>query len=173
MFGEMCAAVATAFGSEQFRAVLGHFCSGITVITGVGEKGEPIGFTCQSFTSVSLDPPLVAVCPSFASNTYRQLRDTGRFCVNILGDDQHDLSNRFATSGVERFVEVDWSSSPHGAPVLDRSIAWIDCELELEHRAGDHFVVIARVLDLGLTHDADVRRPLLYYKGGYHRLQPL
>ena len=145
------------------REVLGHFASGVTVVTAVTPEG-PIGFTCQSFSSLSLDPPLVAFAPARTSRTWPRLRDISRFCVNVLAEDQDVLSRRFAQSGTDKFAGVHWTPSRHGSPVLDDVVAWIDGELWAEYDGGDHTIVVARVLDLGA--DAG-RRPLLFHRGAY------
>ena len=148
---------------EAMREVLGHFASGVTVVTAVTDEG-PIGFTCQSFSSLSLDPPLIAFAPARTSRTWRQLREIGRFCVNVLAEGQDAVSQNFARSGAEKFAGVPWTPSAHGAPVLDDIVAWIDGELWAEYDGGDHTIVVARVLDLGAHAD---RRPLLYHRGSY------
>ena len=111
---------------RTMRDVLGHFASGVTVVTAQGEHG-PIGFTCQSFSSLSLDPPLVAIAPARASRTWPRLRELGRFCVNVLAEDQTALSARFARSSADKFAGVSWRPSPQGQPVLVDVVAWIDC----------------------------------------------
>jgi 3-hydroxy-9,10-secoandrosta-1,3,5(10)-triene-9,17-dione monooxygenase reductase component len=148
---------------RAMRDVLGHFASGVTVVTAVGADG-PVGFTCQSFSSLSLDPPLVTFAPSRTSTTWPLLREAGRFCVNVLSEDQRALSGQFARSGTDKFAGVGWAPSAHGSPVLDGVVAWIDGELWAEYDGGDHTVVVARVLDLGA--DAS-RTPLLFHRGGY------
>ncbi|WP_104524182.1 flavin reductase family protein [Blastococcus atacamensis] len=145
------------------RDVLGHFASGVTVLTAQTPDG-PIGFTCQSFSSLSLDPPLVAFAPARTSRTWPRLRDIGRFCVNVLAEEQDDVSQNFARSGADKFAGVPWTPSPHGSPVLDGVIAWIDGELWAEYDGGDHTIVVARVLDLGASAE---RRPLLFHRGAY------
>ena len=145
------------------RDVLGHFASGVTVVTADTADG-PIGFTCQSFSSLSLDPPLVALAPARTSSTWPRLRDLGRFCVNVLAEDQEGLSAAFARSGTDKFAGVDWRPSRHGSPVLHGVVAWIDCALWAEYDGGDHTIVAARVLDLGAEPG---RRPLLFHRGGY------
>ncbi|HYO36405.1 MAG TPA: flavin reductase family protein [Geodermatophilus sp.] len=150
------------------RDVLGHFASGVTVVTADGGPG-PLGFTCQSFSSLSLDPPLVAIAPARTSATWPRLRDLGRFCVNVLAEDQSDLSAAFARSGVDKFAGVPWRSSPYGSPVLEGVVAWIDCTLWAEYDGGDHTIVAARVLDLGAD---PARRPLLFHRGTYGRAEP-
>ena len=145
------------------RDVLGHFASGVTVITADTPDGQ-IGFTCQSFSSLSLDPPLVAFAPARTSKTWVRLREIGRFCVNVLAEGQDDVSQNFARSGGDKFAGVPWTPSAHGAPVLDGIVAWIDGELWAEYDGGDHTIVVARVLDLGAHAD---RRPLLFHRGSH------
>jgi flavin reductase (DIM6/NTAB) family NADH-FMN oxidoreductase RutF len=152
----------------RFRQVLGHFATGVTVVTCLaGER--PIGLAVNSFTSVSLDPPLVAFCVSTASTTWPQLRAVGAFCVNILGEDQEALSRVFATHGLDRFLGVGWRPSSSGAPVLNDVLAWVDCTVEAEYPAGDHLIVVGRVRELALAHEG---RPLVFYRGGYGRFEP-
>ena len=148
---------------QLMREVLGHFASGVTVVTALTADG-PVGFTCQSFSSLSLDPPLVAFAPARTSRTWPVLRAIGRFCVNVLAEDQDAVSQTFARSGPDKFDGVRWTPSPHGAPVLDGVVAWIDGELWAEYDGGDHTIVVARVLDLGAHPD---RRPLLFHRGAY------
>ena len=145
------------------RDVLGHFASGVTVVTAMTAEG-PVGFTCQSFSSLSLEPPLVAFAPARTSRTWPQLREAGRFCVNVLSEEQSELSRQFARSGTDKYAGVGWSPSPHGSPRLDGAVAWIDSELWAEYDGGDHVIVVARVLDLGA--DA-ARTPLLFHRGAY------
>ena len=152
---------------EVMRDVLGHFASGVTVVTALPDDG-PIGFTCQSFSSLSLDPPLVAFAPARTSRTWSLLREIGRFCINVLDEGQDDVSQRFARSGADKFDAVSWLPSPHGAPVLEGVVAWIDAELWAEYDGGDHTIAVARVLDLGAHPD---RRPLLYHRGSYGLLR--
>jgi 3-hydroxy-9,10-secoandrosta-1,3,5(10)-triene-9,17-dione monooxygenase reductase component len=149
------------------REVLGHFVSGITVVTAVTDAG-PTGFTCQSFSSLSLDPPLVAFAPSLTSRTWPRLRAIGRFGVNVLAEGQEEISRRFARSGADKFAGVPWTPSPHGSPVLEGVVAWIDAQLWAEYDGGDHTIVAARVLDLGAVPD---RRPLVYHRGTYGFLE--
>ncbi|MBB3086187.1 flavin reductase family protein [Geodermatophilus sabuli] len=149
------------------REVLGHFASGVTVVTALDDD-EPIGFTCQSFSSLSLDPPLVVFAPARTSRTWPRLRELGRFCVNVLAEDQDGLSAAFARSGGDKFAGVHWRPSRLGRPVLDDVVAWIDCELWAEYDGGDHTLVAARVLDLGADGH---RRPLLFHRGSYSLLE--
>ena len=148
---------------QVLREVMGHFASGVTVVTALTADG-PAGFTCQSFSSLSLDPPLVAFAPARTSRTWPALREIGRFCVNVLAEGQDDVSQNFARSGADKYTGVRWSPSAHGSPVLDDVVAWIDGELWAEYDGGDHSIVVARVLDLGADPD---RRPLLFHRGTY------
>jgi len=147
----------------RLREVLGHFASGVTVVTAVDDDG-PLGFTCQSFSSLSLDPPLVVFAPSRTSATWPRLRGLGRFCINVLAEGQDAVSQSFARSGVDKFAGVDWTPSAQGSPVLDGVVAWIDTQLWAEYDGGDHTLVAAQVLDLGAD---STLRPLLYHRGSY------
>jgi 3-hydroxy-9,10-secoandrosta-1,3,5(10)-triene-9,17-dione monooxygenase reductase component len=151
---------------NRFRHVLGHFCSGVAVITAM-EGTTPVGFACQSFTSLSLDPPLVSFSPARTSTTWPRIRKAGRFAANILAEDQEDLCRAFAVSGADKFSGIDWSPGPTGSPVLGGGIAWIDCEVANEYEAGDHLIVVGAVLDLGVERDT---LPLLFFRGGYGRM---
>ena len=132
----------------------------------------PVGFTAQSFTSVSLHPPLVAVCPSRASGSWARIRARGVFCANILAEDQEALGRVFAVRGADRFRGVGWTPSPAtGSPLLDGVVAWVDCRLEAEHDGGDHLIAVARVVDLDVGAGGG-GRPLLFYRGGYGRFEP-
>jgi len=158
---------APTFDGARFRQVLGHFCTGVTVVTSA--PGEPVGLTVQSFTSVSLDPPLVAVCPARTSTSWPRIRSAGVFCANVLAEDQEALARVFATRGADKFQGVGWAPSVSTAsPVLDGVLAWIDCRIEAEHDGGDHLVVLARVVGMGLGRSG---RPLLFYRGGYGRFE--
>ncbi len=147
----------------RFRQVLGHFCTGVTVITTVDEGG-PAGFACQSFAALSLDPPLVLFCPSRSSGTWPRIARAGHFCANVLADDQRELARVFGTSGAGRFAGVGWSPSSSGAPVLDGALTWVGCAVEAVHEAGDHYVVLGRVTELG---GCAGRQPLLFYRGRF------
>ena len=147
----------------DFRRVLGHFASGLTIITGVSD-GRRFGLTCQAFSSVSLDPPLVAFYVIKASLSSDALRDAGMFCVNILARDQQDVARIFAVSGADKFKDVATSDSPAGLPIINGSIAWIDCAVESVFDAGDHDGVIGAVNALGHLSNA---KPLLFFRGGY------
>ena len=148
----------------QFRHVLGHFLTGVTIITATdATSGEPVGMAASSFTSVSLDPPLVLFCAGKNSSTWPRIQAAGNYCVNILGDDQEVLSRQFAGKG-DKFSGVGWRKGPSGSPVIESALAWIDCRIESEVDAGDHVLVVGRVLDMGAK---DNGGPLAYFRGGY------
>lgn len=145
------------------REVLGHFPSGVVVVTARGGTG-PLGFTCQSFASLSLEPPLISFAPARSSTTWPAIREVGTFCVNVLAEPHEHLSALFARPGVDRFAGVGWRPAPSGAPVLDEVTAWIDCALWAEHDGGDHTIAVGRVHDLGADPG---RSPLLFHRGRY------
>lgn len=147
----------------QLRTVLGHFATGVVVITAVGDSG-PLGFTCQSFSSLSLEPPLVTFCPARTSSTWPKIRETATFCVNVLAAGHERQSSAFARSGTDKYAGVRWTPAPSGSPILDGVTAWIDCTLEQEYPGGDHTIVVGRVNELR-AHSH--RLPLLYHRGGY------
>jgi len=159
-------ASAPAVSPAVLREVLGHFATGVVVVTARRDDDTLLGFTCQSFVSLSLDPPLVSFAPSRTSSTWPQIREVGAFCVNVLAADHSELSTAFARSGntVDKFAGVDWCPAPSGAPVLEGVIAWVDCTLWTEHDGGDHTIAVGRVTNLGAD---PARLPLLFYRGSY------
>ena len=128
---------------------------------------EPVGFTIGSFTSVSLDPPMVGFLPMTNSETWAAISGSGHFCVNVLSRAQADLCWKFAKSGSEseRFVGVEWRAAPTGSPILERAVAWIDCDIEQVYEMGDHYFVLGRVVALEADADHDGPHPLLFFKG--------
>ncbi len=158
------------FSERDFRDAMGQFCTGVVIVTGRDEQGAPCGFSAQSFVSVSLSPPLVAVCPANSSLSWPRIRATGRFGVNILAADQQDLCVRFARSGADKFRGQQWSASALDPPRLDRVLGFVACRLEAEHAAGDHRVVIGRVLDFHMR--PGDRLPLLFFRGRYGAFGP-
>jgi 3-hydroxy-9,10-secoandrosta-1,3,5(10)-triene-9,17-dione monooxygenase reductase component len=156
-----------AIDGKRFRSVLGHFATGVVVITAVDPAtGRPIGLAANSFTSVSLDPPLVSFCVAHTSTTWPRLRAAERYCVNILSAPQREICLRFAAKGGDRFAGLDWTESPGGGPLIDGALAWLECSVEAEYAAGDHVIVVARVHHLDRRHDGD---PLIFYRGSYGR----
>jgi 3-hydroxy-9,10-secoandrosta-1,3,5(10)-triene-9,17-dione monooxygenase reductase component len=154
---------APSVDTAAFRQVLGHFPTGVVVVTSHLED-KPAGLSVGSFCSLSLDPPLVLFCVDRVSQTWPVVERTGVFCVNVLADDQEHVARMFSTRGVDRFAGIGWDAAPSGAPILDGVLAWIDCTVERVDEGGDHFIVIGRVLDLGVRREA---RPLVFFRGGY------
>lgn len=150
-----------------FRQVLGHFPTGVTIVTATNDR-KPVGLAVGSFTSVSLEPPLVAFCPGGTSSSWPFIEQAGKFCVNILAEDQEGLCRHFAGKSDDKFAGIGWKASPLGSPILDGVIAWIDCTIEVVHPGGDHVIV------LGLVHDLEVAAPggpLVFFRGGYGRFE--
>jgi len=154
---------ASTLDHAALRRVLGHFCTGVAVITG-HDRHRPSGFTCQSVTSVSLDPPYISFCPAKTSTSWPLITATGSVCVNILAADQRDVCAQFALSGGDKFDRVSWHRAANGAPELDGTLASIEADIEFEHDAGDHTIVVARVTAL---HAHEHLEPLLFFRGAY------
>ncbi|MFD2687196.1 flavin reductase family protein [Streptomyces phyllanthi] len=153
----------------EFRRVLGTFATGVTVITAPpgDDTAGPAGFACQSFSSLSLDPPLVAFMVGRTSTTWPRIARAGVFCVNVLGADQAGLCRGFAVSGSDKFAGVAYDASPaSGSPRLTGALAWIDCTIHAVHPGGDHLIVVGRVdaLGAGDGHEAETA-PLLFHRG--------
>jgi flavin reductase (DIM6/NTAB) family NADH-FMN oxidoreductase RutF len=151
----------------EFRRVMGHLPTGVAVVAAVA-GGAPVGMAINSITSVSLDPPLIAICIDNASATWPHIRRTGSFSVSILPAHHEHASRQFSGPSENRFVGVGWHAHETG-PVLDESVAWIDCTVHQEHSAGDHTIVVARALDLGTAEDGNA---LLFFRGQYGHFIP-
>jgi 3-hydroxy-9,10-secoandrosta-1,3,5(10)-triene-9,17-dione monooxygenase reductase component len=147
----------------RFREVLASFATGVTIITALDGE-EMAGMSANSFTAVSLEPPLVAFCAAVTSTTYPRIRRAGRFCVNVLAEDQVEVAKLFSLRGVNRFAEVSWAPAPSGAAILDGVLAWVDCDIVAEYPAGDHHLVIGAVHHLQAAAD---RAPLLFFRSSY------
>lgn len=160
--------VTGSFDQVRFRDTVGHYASGITIVTGHDARG-PIGFTCQSFYSVSVDPPLVSFSVMKSSTTYPRIRDTGTFVVNILTAGQETVSDQFARRGTDKWAGITWHPTREGNPLLEDTLAWLECTIHAEYDAGDHIIVIGRVIELGES-QTQHPNPLLYYKGQYTTL---
>ncbi len=154
--------------SALFRQVLGHFATGVAVVT-TTDGHQPAGLAVNSFTSVSLQPPLVAFCAAHESSTWSHIQAAKSFCVNILSEDQEHLSRVFAARDAHKFRGVGWRPAPSGAPILSGVLAWIDCSLAAVHPAGDHSIVVGQVRELDVAREG---RPLVFYRGGYGRFEP-
>ncbi len=155
--------------SSLFRSVLGRFATGVVAITAIDPgSGEPCGLAANSFTSVSLDPPLVAFCVAHTSTSWPRLRASAIQTINVLAEHQQAVCAALASRGGEKFADLTWTCSPAGNPVIDDVLAWIDCSVEAEYPAGDHVIVVARVHRLEVHGDGG---PLLFFRGGYGRFQ--
>ena len=155
-------------GPDEFRRLLGHFATGVTVVTTTDADARPAGLTVSAFCSLSLDPPLVLICVDHKAQTYPALRESGRFAVNILGAEHEALSRRFAGTGLDKFEGVAWRRSPRGLPLLDGVLAHLECTTVAAHDEGDHTIFVGRV-EAGAAGSGE---PLLYYRGRYQRLAP-
>jgi flavin reductase (DIM6/NTAB) family NADH-FMN oxidoreductase RutF len=163
-------AAAAKLDSGWFRYVLGHYPTGVTVVTMI-RAGQPVGMVVGSFTSVSMDPPLVAFLPDKSSSTYRSMGRPDSFVINVLGADQEPLCRTFASkTATDKWAGVTWHPAGSGAPILDAAVAWIDCRLHAVYDGGDHDIVIGRVEALDVSRPT---LPLLFFQGGYGRFSPL
>ncbi|MET8137678.1 MULTISPECIES: flavin reductase family protein [unclassified Streptomyces] len=156
---------------RSFRDVLGRFTTGVVLVTAQTEVG-PAGMAANSFTSVSLVPPLIALCAAHTSTTWPAIRAAGGFAVTILREDHEEVCRTFATRGTDRFAGRDWVRTPAGHPLLSDGLGWLDCTIEQIHPAGDHELVIARAekwstAGVGETATAG---PLVFHSGRYVRL---
>lgn len=158
-------APAAPAAAPSLRDVMARFPTGVVAVTGE-VAGRPHGFTVGSFFSVSLEPQLIGFCVARTSTTWERLRPTGRFCVSVLAADQHHVSDHLARSGAaEKLAAVDWEPGDDGLPVISGALAWIACDLEAVHDAGDHVVAIGAVRRMAVARE---ERPLIFYRRGYH-----
>jgi len=149
--------------AATFREVLGHYPTGVCVITAINAQGSPVGMVVGSFSSVSLDPPLVGFFPAANSSSWPQIEMAGHFCVNVLASDQTALCRQIAGPG-DKFAGIEYSISEHGLPLLAGAMASIECQLESVTAAGDHFLVLGRVIKLEAHRQTD---PMLFFRGRY------
>ena len=150
------------FDSRAYRDCMGQFCTGVAVVTGV-EAGQLVGFAAQSFVSLSLRPPLIAVCPAKTSTSWPRLRALGRFCVNVLAADQQAVSDAFAEAS--KAADTRWRIGAAGVPILEGAIAYVECAVAAEHEAGDHTVIVGDVL--GFETLRPEASPLVFFRGAY------
>ena len=149
----------------QFRRVLGLFATGVVAVTALDPAtGRPAGLAANSFTAVSLRPPLVSVSVAHTSTTWPRIRAARGHCINILAEHQRGICLRLATPGADKFCDVAWTASPAGHPILEGALGWLECAVEMEHEAGDHVIVISRVRRLDMRADEP---PLIFYRGRY------
>jgi 3-hydroxy-9,10-secoandrosta-1,3,5(10)-triene-9,17-dione monooxygenase reductase component len=155
-------------GPAWFRHVLGRYPTGVTVVTAMGAADIPVGMVIGSFTSVSLDPQLVAFLPGRSSTTWPQIMASGAFCVNVLSADQERLCRDFTAKAPESLDHHRWRRASSGSPILSGVLAWIDCDIADVQITGDHYLVLGRVRELGV--EETIAAPLVFYQG---RLGPL
>lgn len=152
---------------RSFRDAMGSFATGVCVLGAKRRDGVSVGMTVNSFTSVSLDPPLILVCLGAESPRSQAIIDPGRFAISVLADDQRDLSNHFATQGEGHIPDNGCRAGENGAPIVERAAAIVECDVETTYKSGDHMIVIGRVTHI----DTDTSRaPLLYFRGKYRHL---
>jgi flavin reductase (DIM6/NTAB) family NADH-FMN oxidoreductase RutF len=152
---------------DEFRRVLGHFATGVTVLTTRDADGRPTGLTVSAFCSVSLDPPQILVCVDHKSQTFPALRERGRFAVNVLGAEHEEVSRRFASTRLDKFDGVPYRLGALEVPLIDGALAQIECATVSSHVQGDHTIFIGRVEEA----HTGAGEPLLYYRGKYQRLE--
>lgn len=157
----------TGSDSRTLRDALGCFATGVTVVTCVDGGGRPIGLTANSFTALSLDPPLLLVCVAKASASAAAMADTEHFAVNVLQTGQQPASITFSTRGEDRFGQTEWTMGEHGVPVLMDSLSVFECRRHAVHDGGDHFILVGEVVKATFEPGLD---PLLYFRGSYRRL---
>lgn len=154
----------TEFDGRRFRDVMGHYPTGVALVTAIGSDGQPIGMVVGSFTSVSMDPPLVAYLPMINSYTFGLIREAEYFAINVLSAEQEGLCRRFASRIEDKWSGVDWTTTPNGAPVLEGAVAWIECTTDSITEAGDHYLVMGRIENMDVVNPV---APLLFFQGGY------
>ena len=160
---------ANKIDASRFREVLGSYPTGVAIVSCIDENGLPVGMVIGSFTSVSLEPPLIAYLPMKSSRTFARMRGASSFCVNILAADQEAVCQHFASAAEDKFAGLAWHLSPGGNPVLDGVVGWIDCDYASVTEVGDHYIVLGGVLDMQLERDT---APLLFFQRGYGRFSP-
>ena len=155
--------------SAEFRRILGHWVTGVSIVTAQPAGRAPCGLTANSFCSVSLEPPLVLVCVEGVADTHNCIVAAGAFCVNVLDSEHEVLARRFADQDVtEKFRALAYRTEQTGAPVLEDALAWVDCRVFASYPAGDHTIFVGLVI----AGDARGGTPILYYRGGYGRFTP-
>jgi 3-hydroxy-9,10-secoandrosta-1,3,5(10)-triene-9,17-dione monooxygenase reductase component len=147
---------------EIFREVLGNLPTGVTVVTATSPDG-PVGMACNSVASVSLEPPLISLCPAKSSTTWPSIHAAGSFCINVMASHHEDATRSFARRGIDRFGDLEVHTRV-GGPALSDAVAWIDCRIRDQHDAGDHLIIVADVLSLEASPNSD---PLVFFRGRY------
>lgn len=170
MIAQSPANTASSLDPGTYRAVLGQYPTGVTAITATDEEGRPLGMIVGTFSSVSLDPPLVSFMASRDSSSFAAIRQSPTFCANVLAGDQEGVCRTLSVKGAtDKFADLDWRAAPLGSPVIDGVLAWIECRPRTVVEAGDHVIVIGEVMGLESTRSA---LPLLFLGGGYGRFSP-
>ncbi|WP_284742410.1 flavin reductase family protein [Amycolatopsis sp. RTGN1] len=162
--GPTMTGIGPAFDGRHFRDVLGNLPTAVVAVTTAGPDDGPAGMVVGTFTSVSLDPPLVSFLADRSSQTLPRIRAAGRYCANVLAADQEAVCRRMAVRDPGKFDTVPWTPSPLGNPVLEGIVAWVDCMIEKVVELGDHYLVVGRVHDLRVE---SPKTPLLFFRGGY------
>ncbi|CAL8977614.1 p-hydroxyphenylacetate 3-hydroxylase, reductase component [Rhodoplanes serenus] len=160
------------FDQTRFRRTLGRFPTGVAVVTGAGPDGAPLGITVSSFNSVSLDPPLILFSIARRANSFAAWQAARHYAVNVLGEDQEWLSDRFARPAADKWEGVTVTAGQHGMPVLPGCLAVLECEAYARHDGGDHEIFVGRVLGLTVDRDGPPRPPLVFFAGRYRKLMP-
>lgn len=151
----------------EFRRILGHFASGVVIVTATSDD-RPVGMTAQTFSSLSLDPPLVMFAPARTSTTWPHIKSVGHFAINVLNRNQHDLGTSFARSGGNKFGAVDWTAGVNGSPLLEGCLAYLECSLRSVYDGGDHEIAVGEVV--GARADSE-HNPLVFYRSGFGDFQ--
>ena len=152
---------------QELRRVMGHFATGVTVITTMDKEGTPFGLTANAFSSLSLDPPLALICIDKGVQCYRCFEESRIFAVNILSEDQEKISRRFATKGIEKFAGLKWHKGRHGTALLDGAMGHIECKVVQSYEGGDHTIYVGEIVSAAASGD----HPLIFFKGKYRRLR--
>ncbi|HIF88741.1 MAG TPA: flavin reductase [Candidatus Thioglobus sp.] len=152
--------------TRKFRHALGAFPTGVTIVTTIDANGEPIGFTANSFSSVSLDPKLILICIDKASINLTTFTESGHFAVSILSEKQQQISTTFASPVEDRFSNVNWQTKTTGSPIISGAVAWFDCAKDKCVDAGDHYILLGRVLEF----NSNIATPLVFLRGNYVNL---
>ncbi|MDN3359036.1 flavin reductase family protein [Actinomadura sp. DC4] len=149
---------------QEMRRAMGAFASGVTVVAGI-DGGEPVGFACQSFASVSLEPPLILFCADHRGRSWPRIRPAGRFNVSVLAEGQDEVCTRFGSGQGRKFEDLAWHASPWGTPVIEGVLLRVECVVHDVHVAGDHDVVIGRVLAVDAP--GEEAQPMIFFRGGF------
>ncbi len=155
-----------AIEKNELRRVMGHFATGVTVVTTHGGDGRYFGLTANAFSSVSLVPPLLLVCVDKKAESYPSFEQSKVFTVNILSADQEDISRRFAVSGGDKFDGVSYRVGANGAPILGGVLAYVECKIVAAYEGGDHMIYLGEIEETGAVEG----KPLLFYRGGYRSI---